>query len=93
MNKEEFIKLYNKIVNGTINKDELTKLFMEYCVTEHNKDVEKSKVFISTIIYSVPVLISTYIEYIIQYFSVKFNICTILSKDLIDGQRKILLIY
>ncbi len=78
MDRNTFIEIYYKICSNNISIAEVFTLYEYYCL-EYNKDLAETKQFIETII-SLNLLNDT-IEYPINYYKTKFNICTITNKN------------
>lgn len=87
MDKEFIVRFITKTINsGNADLDEVYNLFISYCCDEHNKDINLTKNFIN-ILMQVS-LLSTYLEEIIEYYKVKYNLIEIKNKD-----NKTILIY
>lgn len=87
MNKEFIVNFITRTINsGNADLDEVYKVFIIYCCEEHNKDINLTKNFIN-ILMQVG-LLSTYLEEIIDYYKVKYNLIEIKNKE-----NKTILIY
>lgn len=63
------------IESGNLSLNIATRLLVEYCVTEHNKDVNITNTFIQLLI--ITGQLQPYIEEVIEYYKKKFTICTV----------------
>lgn len=64
------------IKSGNLSLNIATRLLVEYCVTEHNKDVNMTNIFIQLLITTGQ--LQPYIEEVIEYYKKKFAICEVI---------------
>lgn len=76
MDREEFLS-YVKSDNLSLNM--ATRLLMEYCTTENNKDVNMTNIFIQLLITTGQ--LQPYIEEVIEYYKKKFSIYEVKRLD------------
>ena len=70
MDRDEFLSY---IKSGKLSLNIATRLLVEYCETEHNKDVNMTNTFIQLLITTGQ--LQPYIEEVIEYYKKKFAIC------------------
>lgn len=80
MDKEFIIDILNCLESSQIPTDKVIKVLTDYCVIEHNKSVIDTSNFINAII-SNPIIISHYIDIVLDYYKRKFNISVLYSKE------------
>lgn len=73
MDRDEFLSY---IKSGNLSLNTATKLFIEYCVVEHNKDVNLTNKFIQLLITTGQ--IQSYIGEVVEYYKRKFIICEVI---------------
>ena len=76
MDKDEFLSY---IESGNLSLNIATRLLIEYCVTEHNKNVNITNTFIQLLIATGQ--LQPYIEEVIEYYKKKFAICEVKRLD------------
>lgn len=72
MNRDKFLTCLRE---NNISLDLATELLMDYCVVEHNKDVNLTKIFINMVMATNQ--LTLYIQDVIEYYKRKFTICTV----------------
>lgn len=73
MDRDEFLSY---IRSGNLSLNMATRLLVEYCVTEHNKDVNMTNIFIQLLITTGQ--LQPYLEEVIEYYKKKFTICEVI---------------
>lgn len=76
MDRDEFLSY---IKSGNLSLNIATRLLIEYCVTEHNKNVNITNTFIQLLIATGQ--LQPYIEEVIEYYKKKFAICEVKRLD------------
>lgn len=76
MDRDEFLSY---IESGNLSLNIATRLLVEYCVTEHNKNVNITNTFIQLLIATGQ--LQPYIEEVIEYYKKKFAICEVKRLD------------
>lgn len=78
MDRQKFVQIYNSVILNKITRKDAVYLYECYC-KEFNKPVPDTKTFIQTILDFN--LIHDTIQYPLDYYAAKFNVCTIQNKE------------
>ena len=84
MDRDEFLSY---IRSGNLSLNIATRLLVEYCVTEHNKDVNMTNIFSQLLITTGQ--LQPYLEEVIEYYKKKFTICEVIRL----GDNQVLYMY
>ena len=72
MDRNEFLSY---IKSNSLSLETASKLLIEYCVVEHNKDVNLTNLFIQLLVQTGQ--LQFYLDEVIEYYKKKFTICEV----------------
>lgn len=90
MDRVEIVRISRLVAFNRIAYKDLVTLFTEYCCVEFGKPIEATMQLIS-IVSQNPILLSQYINEILEYYERKFTIYKLYSSD--KQERKLLQIF
>lgn len=77
MDKNEFIEIYNKLINHIADSQDVTKLIEKYCI-KMGKDSKESLIFAQQIVaQELPINYNK----VLDYFAKEFNVTEIYNKN------------
>lgn len=83
MDKNEFIEIYNKILNSKASNQDLIKLIENYCIKK-GKDPKESFIFAQHIVQQqLPINLNK----ILDYFALEFNVIEVYNKSNTEDLR------
>lgn len=90
MDRNEIVRISRLVAFGRLARNDLITLFIEYCCVEFSKPVEATMQLIS-IVSQNSILLSQYLNEILEYYERKFTIYKLYSSD--KQGRKLLQIF
>lgn len=78
MNKDEFIEIYNKLINHNADNQDVIKLIENYCI-KMGKDPKESLIFAQRIV-AQELLFLNYNK-VLDYFAEEFSITEVYNKN------------
>ena len=73
MDRDETVRISRLVAFGGLTADDISKLLIEYCTIDHDKSIEDTNKFISTLL-QYQVFLHSYVQEALEYYERKFAI-------------------